>query len=356
MALQIADPDKSDAATVFNELIKLCDDPCWNVRRWAAESLGEVGSKEKDAERSRKDDNSLSGAEKIASDRNKLRIKILEDEGVPALNNLLGDCMPIVQVSAAKALGRIGPKVPNVDYTIHNLVALLQDKTWNVRSTAAEALGKMGTATVKFVPDLKNLLAYPQWDVRRQSTEVIGGIGQSLKESEEALQLENDHLINDTTISKEERERKEIEIRQKEVALNLQYEKLGTTIPDLTGLLGDGEPLVRISAANALTTVYQQPIYALKDLIILLQDPHPGVRSSAADLIGGIGPEAKDAVPALIYLLGDNEPSTRVSAANALGQIGKNAKEAKEDLNRLLQCGNWTDRQAALDALVKITQ
>ena len=230
MALQTADPDKSDGAIAFKELINLCGDPCWSVRRWAAESLGVVGSKEID-----------NSSRPEASNNALARIKLLENEGVPALNNLLGDCVPIVQVAAAKALGQIGPIGPNVDYTIHNLVGLLQDKTWNVRSTATESLGKMGSATAKFVPDIKNLLACPQWDVRRQAADVLGRIGPAAKEA----------------------------------------------IPELTGLLGDCEPLVRISAANALTTVFPNRIDALPYLINLLQDPHPGVRSFAANLIGG---------------------------------------------------------------------
>lgn len=299
MALQIVDPDKSDGTIAFKELIKLCEDPCWNVRRWAAESLGEVGSKEIDnSSRPEANNNALA------------RIQLLEVEGVLALNNLLGDCVPIVQVAAAKALGQIGPRGPNVDYTIHNLVVLLQDKTWNVRSTATETLGKMGSATVKFVPEIKNLLACPQWDVRRQAADVLGRIGPAAKEA----------------------------------------------IPELTGLLGDCEPLVRISAANAIFTVFPRRIDALPYLINVLQDPHPGVRSLAANLIGSMGPEARDAVPALICVLGDNEPTTRVAAAIALGQIGKDAESANGTLIGLLHCGNWNDRQAALDALVKITQ
>jgi hypothetical protein len=299
MTVQIANPDKSDAAIVFKELINLCSDPCWSVRRWAADSLGEVGSKEID-----------NSSRPEASNNALARIKLLEEDGVQALNNLLGDCVPIVQVSAAKALGLIGPRGPNVDYTIHNLVMLLQDKNWNVRSTATESLGKMGSATVKFVPEIKNLLAHPYWDVRRQAADVLGRIGPAAKEA----------------------------------------------IPELTGLLGDCEPLVRISAANALFTVFPNRIDALPYFVNLLQDPHPGVRSLAANLIGAYGPEARDAVPALINLLGDNEPTARVAAAIALGQIGKDAESADAALIGLLHCGNWNDRQAALDALVKITQ
>ena len=99
MALKTIDPDKSDGTIVFKELINFCGYLCWSVRRWAAESLGVVGS------------NEIDNSSRPEANYNALaRIKLLEEEGVPALNNLLGDCVPIVQVAAAKALGQMAPE------------------------------------------------------------------------------------------------------------------------------------------------------------------------------------------------------------------------------------------------------
>src|SRR5262249_29129221 len=67
----------------------------------------------------------------------------------------LSDKESYVRSSAAEALGNLGSDAPEV---INALTALLSDKDWQVRSSAAEALGKLGSAAPEVINALTALL------------------------------------------------------------------------------------------------------------------------------------------------------------------------------------------------------
>ena len=74
-------------------------------------------------------------------------------------------------------------------------------------------------------------------------------------------------------------------------------------IPQLTGLLDDPNPTVRMHAARALGRMGSQAQPAVPRLVAALEDPEPDVQRAAARALGHMGPAAKDAVPALIRVI-----------------------------------------------------
>ncbi|WP_208338938.1 HEAT repeat domain-containing protein, partial [Aetokthonos hydrillicola] len=144
---------------------------------------------------------------------------------------------------------------------VPGLIQLLQDPEWNVRYSAADALGKIGDKSA--IPGLIQLLEHPAWNVRERAADALGKIGDK------------------------------------------------SAIPGLIQLLEHPEWDVRYRAADALGKIGDKS--AIPGLIQLLQDPEWDMRYRAADALGKIGD--KSAIPGLIQLLEHPESRVRYSAA-----------------------------------------
>jgi len=135
----------------------------------------------------------------------------------------------------------------------------------------------------------------------------------------------------------------------------------------LAEALQDEDPVVRVTAADALGDAGAQAAAAVPALLLAIEDEEPYVRSAAAEALGrigsaavpkmlealqgghrslriracvalgGFGPEARDAVPALVEALEDPDAVIRMVAARSLGQIGSEAKSAVPALVEALQ-------------------
>jgi HEAT repeat protein len=55
-------------------------------------------------------------------------------------------------------------------------VSALKDKSWEVRHSTAEALGKMGPEAERAIPDLKRLLEDENVQVRRAAAEALSSL------------------------------------------------------------------------------------------------------------------------------------------------------------------------------------
>ncbi|NEO38881.1 MAG: hypothetical protein F6J90_22085 [Moorea sp. SIOASIH] len=168
-----------------------------------------------------------------------------------------------VRRSAAYALGKIGTEV-----AIDPLIKLLADHDSSVRRSAAEALGKIGTEAA-IDPLIKLLDDDDSW-VRRSAADALGKIGTE------------------------------------------------ATIDPLIKLLDDDDSRVRSRAADALGKIGTEA--AIDPLSKLLDDDDSWVRSSVASALGNIGTEAT--IEPLIKLLDDHDYYVRISLASALGKIG----------------------------------
>ncbi|MHB1033611.1 MAG: HEAT repeat domain-containing protein [Pirellulales bacterium] len=254
-------------------LTELLRDKDWEVRCFAAEALGKIGSEAKMA--------------------------------IPALTALLKDKNPNVRVAAAEALGGIGPEAKTAipalirllketddpfapqepasapgeiaPETVPGLTHLLKDEDISTRCSAISALGRIGPEAKTAIPVLTGLLKDKDWDVRCFAAEALGKIGSEAK----------------------------------------------MAIPALTALLKDKNWEVRCFAAEALGRIGSEARTAIATLTELLKDEHDLVRVSAAEALGKMGPEARTAIPALTESLKDEGNRVRTVAAAALQKIKK---------------------------------
>ena len=144
---------------VAKELMKLLPSPRWELRLWAADNLGKLGSDAKDA--------------------------------VHALIPLLTDCVPAIRQSAADALGRIGPAAKEAAPA---LAGRLTDPTPNVRNAAAAALIAIGPDAKAIVSVATGLLDNPYWEVRRNAADVLGGIGTAARRPSRQVEQSGERL------------------------------------------------------------------------------------------------------------------------------------------------------------------
>lgn len=85
------------------------------------------------------------------------------------------------------------------------------------------------------------------------------------------------------------------------------------------------------TASDALARIGQP---AVPEVTTMLHDSDPQVRIRAAEILARIGPPASAAVPELVAMLNDQDREVRKQAARALGQIGPAAAPAVPELLR----------------------
>jgi HEAT repeat protein len=299
-------PPNLDVLTALVESLDPAREPRWDVRRWAAEGLGTL-------------------TPLVLSNFNALgqpQPKQVQDLVVPPLRARAKDPgeQPMVRAAAIKSLGQIGP---TAGAALADLPRLIADGNWLIRTSAAEALERVGRGmALEGLADVLGLLQDPRYDVRRLTAEALGGIGAGTP----AL--------------------------------------LPTIEAALRPRLGDPEPWVRSSAAEALArTNAPEAVVPLSEM--LRTERHPGVQRTVAGILGNIGAQfregpataaiRKDGVPALCSLLWDCDPQTRAAAVMSLGDLGAAARDAVPQLRRVLRT-DWATsvRDEAVRALAKI--
>jgi HEAT repeat protein len=210
------------------------------------------------------------------------------------------DANPQLRLESVHALAKIGLEAK---IAIPPLIKLLRDNDEQVRSTAHQALRKMGQPAVTALTELlhdKNL------SVRTSAAQALEVFGPDAK----------------------------------------------SAVPALAELLGDST--ASFVAAYALGSIGPEARYAIPKLIALLQENNDS-RSAYASALGHIGPEAKAAVPEIIKLLHEKDISVHYAAIAALGGIGPGAKDAIPDLIVFLpHLDTKFKRNFAAEALIKI--
>lgn len=208
-----------------------------------------------------------------------------------------------VRTTAAEALGRLGR-----DAASHGeaLAALLGDGEAPVRMAATAALGKLGAAAAKFcVTALQSSKARQ----REAACEALGMMGPSAAEHGAALA----ELLQDSDW-------------QVPTAAANALKRLGPSAAShCATVLGRCEPLARAPVAEALVRLGrgQGGIEAAESLLPLLRSPEQGVRKYAAECLGSLGAEiARDYASALLPLKEDGDREVRSAAKQALVKLG----------------------------------
>ena len=123
------------------------------------------------------------------------------------------------------------------------------------------------------------------------------------------------------------------------------------TLRALAGALADADPYVAGKAAAALAGFGRRSVGALASA---LRSENAGARWSAASALARLGPAAEDAVPGLVEAVKDKDPNVRWCAVVALGNAGASAGVAVPTLLEALDDGDEDVRWGASRALAKI--
>jgi HEAT repeat protein len=220
-----------------------------------------------------------------------------------SIQTLLDDCGsddPALQAEAVIELVDAQAYV-----AVPEIVKLLTSPDPSIRSSAAYALGYLGSQAVETVgPVLLNLLTDPEVIVRSDVVEALGGL----------------HYIP--------------------AVEHIKY-----------SLQNDNEPLVRASAAEALGEIGDNQ--ALATLELSLKDSDESVRAYAANSIGLLG--TSQLVPELeTYLQSEHSLRVKAELLGAMYRLG-----ATEQLNQLISLLNNADEHLAtciLNLLTDLTE
>ena len=257
-----------------------------------------------------------------------LQIQLLNltksEKAIPGLIKALEDDDYYVRSSAVEALGKIGSEV-----AIPDLIKALEDDDYDVRSSAADALGKIGSEVA--IPGLIKDLENDDYNVRSNAVDALGKISSEVAIPDLIKALEDDsYYVRGSAVK----------------ALGQIGSEVAT--PGLIKALEDDSYYVRSNAVEALDKIGSES--AIPGLIKALEDDDYYVRSSAVDALGKIGSEV--AIPDLIKALEDDDYYVRSSAVDALGKIGSEA--AIHGLIRALADENYNVCNSAAKALSNI--
>lgn len=136
-------------------------------------------------------------------------------------------------------------------------------------------------------------------------------------------------------------------------------------VPALARALHDASPKVRMNAALTLNVLGSQARAAVPALIAAVGRPnnqarvglfHLSIREAAALALGRASAGTPTGVPALTEALGEARTDMgRITLARALGEVGPPARPAGPRLGALLRSSHGEVREAAREALAKIT-
>ena len=250
----------SCSAAAIPALLKALEHPDTDVRRSAANALGQIGS----------------------------------TDSIPGLLKALEHPDTDVRRSAVNALSQIG----SID-SIPGLLDVLEDPDADVRRKTVDALGQLSSAEA--IPGLLTALEHLDTDVRRSAANALGQIGStdSIPGLLKALADPDAEVC-----------------RSAAEALG----KIGSAaaIPGLLKLLEYPDAYVRRKTVDALGQLGSAE--AIPGLLTALEDPDADVRRVVAKVLGKLG--SVEAIPALLKVLQDPVPSVCWKALEALGELG----------------------------------
>jgi|GEM_PF-1779595 len=307
-----ADTLASYGAAVVPTLLRALNRPEAGIRAVAAQALGNVRPKPKDA--------------------------------IPALIKALKDPVPNVRGSAACGLCGMGRAAHQA---VPSLAAALRDKDDEVRRLAALALLSLERAAKPALPALILALKDEKGAVREFAAQALWRFGPDGKEAVPAL-------IEGLRNKKDGYARWAFAHALGEIGPGAKE-----AVPALAETLKEKDDLLRPWAASALGQIGPEARAAVPALIAAAKDRSNGNggRENAMSALGKIGPSAQASVPMLEQALGVRQPIVfPMTAAYALGGIGPAAKAAIPKLMGLIRDRETDEqvRKAAAEAVMKI--
>jgi len=291
------------------------------------------------------------GFEKIAQRRGegrltKLHLEAFQDS-LPILYDGLKDKDPLVRKQVVQAFATIANGFfSQRKITIPALIEAMLDSNADVRDAAATALVDLKSPKCRedALPGTLALKQNANPLIRRKALTVLAEIGPA----------QDDVLVAfcDSLTDKDSGVRGEAAQGLLKLVGNGHKEAKKAALP-LAVALSDSVPLVRTSAAAAISKLGELAVEAVPTLVLALSNTTLDVRRKAAQVLKSIGTSAKGAIPALKVALADKDLDTRSSAALALHRLGSEERDILPIINETLKL-NGTNRDEALAVIAGI--
>jgi len=280
---------------------------------------------------------------------------------VPALIEASQDKDERVRLSAIEALGKIGSQS-----AISAITAALQDESETVRTSAARALGDSG------IQSATNNLQHENWQVRRSAAEELGMIGTDVTNSlnptvqalVQALQDQNPNVRTSAAAALVKRDAPRGGNITPAIANVIQKSVLG-----LIDSLKNGDSLARLDAIFVLGAIGSSAQAAIPHIQDKLKDENWLVRYGAAVTLLKISPKDESAVPVLTEIFSNTnyaqmieidscctdrhelEALANIGSDQAIAALIKSLQISDEKLRYTYSEG---DRPPTADSLIKI--
>jgi HEAT repeat protein len=233
---------------------------------------------------------------------------------IPALSDLMKDPSGDVRRRAAGALATVGSPAATA---IPAMIAALEGQDIPTRTAILTALGKLGTLGESVTPTLLAALDDPSEDVRAAAVDALGAFIGSHRDVAVPALLK---ALKDPS--------RTVRFRASQTLGASRPARL--ILPHLVERLDQGEPIVKVAAAAALSRMAETPERepettrrAVETLAAALADPDRRVRSGAAWGLARFGDEAAAVEPALPAAMDDPSRTVRDGASAALRAIAE---------------------------------
>jgi|GEM_PF-4903240 len=295
-------------------------------------------------------------------------LNLLVFPAIPDIISLLSDQSWQVKSWAARLLGNIGSMA---DSAVPHLVIALQDQSVTVRECAAYAIGRLGVKANSAIPLLEKALYDPHEIVRTQAHMAL----RNLQHKNVLSGIEHGrlvgHKVDDDFLDIHyyevgwPRARQEADSKERIIPETGEVHKVNESKMVAGYLLrfGDANPAKRLEALKKLfdlacgnnknLNLINNPVLR-ESIPLLLRDKSWQVRCWAAWFLGRMFPPLGSAIPHLAIALDDRKAAVRECSAQALGWLGASAGSSIPRLENALHDPNREVRTSAHQALRKI--
>jgi internalin A len=240
---------------------------------------------------------------------------------VPALTKALQNEDHNVRHSAVDAINQIGPDAASAAADLERLLKTDSDDIYLI----LEAYANVQTDVKEVLRLLSSFLRDRNSDIRSFAAQLLGRLGPKAAPAVSALMAGLDDR-GETLSPKFDHNWAPVRPVCCDMAETLG--KIGyparAALPKLSTMMtGDKRPTVRISAALAICQIDPPNKKALRNLIRILEDSPDEIETCEASVaLGELGPRARDAVPALGRTVRHKCIWIRLTSVTALGKIG----------------------------------
>ena len=226
---------------------------------------------------------------------------------VPQLLRLVEHGDAQISDGAARTLGGWLHDTPDTGKVVHDLIALLEHRSPDVRAAAVLALGESRTLSRKHTDRIRALLSDSDTWVRQAAIRALGSLGDSRDAA--GIEVFLDH--------------KDTKIRLVAIRALSKFHPSSDRTRRIAELLAARNPSVRATAAKALATLGPAAMRHAKQVAdLLLEDEPKYVHLAALDALGAFGPANKSIAENIAVFLTHPDADVRAAAATSLASTG----------------------------------